>query len=118
MSNEDIASEALLEFLNAAEAGIVAAKRVIAEAKGIKETSGVREETFTCLKFENQQGARLGEYGVAHKTANLPDKFSPAYGILRKNNATIKERFRDTNFVYSYWLYGEDKIYRKKLKPS
>ena len=118
MSNEDVASEALLEFLNAAEAGIAAAKRVIAEVKGIRETSAVREETFTCLKFEKQQGNRLGEFEVAYEASNLPDKFSPAYGVLRANNATIKNRYHDPNYAYTYWLFGADKIYRQKRKPS
>jgi len=35
--SEDLATTALLEFLNAAEAGIVQAKRLIAQAKGVKE---------------------------------------------------------------------------------
>lgn len=80
----------------------------------------VKEETFVCLKFEAQQGARLGEYGVAHKNANLPDKFSPAYGILRANNATIKSRYHGPNYVYGFWLFGEkgDRIYRQKIKKS
>lgn len=120
MNSEDVASEALLKFLNGAEAGIVAAKRVIAEAKGVKEAPPAKEETFNTLKFETQQGARLGEYEVAHKNANLPDKFSPACGILRVNNAMIKSRYHGPNYVYSYWLFGEkgDRIYRQKIKKS
>jgi hypothetical protein len=35
--SEDVASEALLEFLNAVEAGIASAKRRIKEAKGLTE---------------------------------------------------------------------------------
>lgn len=37
MSKDETATEALLEFLNAAEAGIAAAKRIIAEDKGVGE---------------------------------------------------------------------------------
>lgn len=119
MSKDDIATEALLEFLNAVEAGVAAAKRLVSEAKGVMEASAVLEQTFTCLKFEKHQGARLGEYSVAHKAANLPDKFGPAYGILRKNNATIANRYLGPNYHFSYWLFGgKDRIYRQKVKTS
>jgi len=76
----------------------------------------VKEETFTILKFEKQQGARIGEYEVAYKTNNLEDKWVQAYNILRQNNATIANRYYGENYEFSYWLYGENKIYRQKLK--
>ena len=116
--SEDATSEALLEFLNAAEAGIAAAKRIISEAKGIKQASDVAETTFTCLKFDVQQGSRLGEFEVASKASNIVDKFSHAYGVLRASNATIKERYQGPDYAYSYWLYAEDKIYRQKIKRA
>jgi hypothetical protein len=95
----------------------------IGEAKGFadiekKEPTAVKEEAFTILKFEQQKGSRLGEFEVAHKSSNLPDKWSHAYSILRQNNATIKERYRGDGYTYSYWLYGEDRIYRQKLKQK
>jgi len=95
----------------------------IGEAKGFvdiekKEPTAVKEETFTILKFEQQKGERLGEFEVAHKSSNLPDKWSHAYNILRQNNATIKERYKGEGYTCSYWLYGEDRIYRQKLKPK
>ena len=37
MSEDDVATAALLEFLNGAEAGIVQAKRLIAQAKGVED---------------------------------------------------------------------------------
>ncbi len=82
------------------------------------ELTTVQEVTFTTLKFELQQGARLGDYEIAHKKSNLEDKWRPAYNILRNSNATIKDRYYDQNYLFSYWLYGEDKIYRQKLKPK
>lgn len=39
MSSEDVTAEALLEFLNAAEAGIAAVKRVISQARGIQSNA-------------------------------------------------------------------------------
>lgn len=38
------------------------------------ELAAVKEETFTILKFEAQQGAKLGEFDAAHKVRNLEDK--------------------------------------------
>ena len=81
------------------------------------KTAAAQELTFSTLKFAAQQGAKIGEYEIAHKACNLPDKWSSAYNILRNNNATIKERYHGEIYLYSYWLYGEDKIYRQKLKP-
>jgi len=82
------------------------------------EPAFVKEEAFTILKFEAQKGERLGEFEVAAKTNNLPDKWSHAYGVLRQNNATIKSRYRGKDYAYSYWIYGEDRIFRQKLKQQ
>jgi hypothetical protein len=83
-----------------------------------KTPAAVQEITFSTLKFEVQQGARLGEFEIAYKQNNLPDKWQSAYNILRINNSTIKDRYHGETYQYSYWLYGEDKIYRQKLKPK
>jgi hypothetical protein len=53
------------------------------------------------------QGAKLGEYEVAYKTGNIPDKLDFAYNILRSANATIKDRYHGADYQYSYWLYVE-----------
>ncbi len=82
------------------------------------ELTAVQELTFTTLKFEAQQGTKLGDYEVAYKQNKLQDKWQSAYNILRFNNSTIKDRYHADNYQYSYWLYGEDKIYRQKLKPK
>jgi len=82
------------------------------------KTASVQEVTFAMLRFEPQQGAKLGEYKIAYKASNIEDKWRPAYSILRNSNATIKNRYHGENYLYSYWLYGEDKIYRQKLKPK
>lgn len=82
------------------------------------ELTAVQELTFTTLKFEAQQGTKLGDFEVAYKQNNFPDKWQSAYNILRNNNSTIKDRYHGDTYQYSYWLYGEDKIYRQKLKPK
>jgi len=82
-----------------------------------KNTTGfVQEETFTALKFETAKGERLGEFEIAHKSSNLPDKWARAYTVLRHNNSTIKDRYHGPDYQFSYWLYGEDRIYRQKRK--
>jgi len=82
------------------------------------ERGFVDETMFNILKFDDQKGDRLGDYQVAFKSKNLLDKFSSAYGILRKNNATIKNRYHGPGYVFGLWLYGEGKIYRQKLKTT
>ena len=108
----------LVNFAKAIEAASVDLKHGVGELTGVKEPSAVAEETFNCLKFDKQQGTRLGEFEVASKASNLVDKFSHAYGVLRTNNATIKSRYHGPSYAYRYWLYGEDKIYRQKKKRA
>jgi len=78
----------------------------------------VKEETFNILTFDKQEGAKIGEYEVAYKEKNLGEKWFHAFNILRKDNATINHRYHGEGYVYSYWLYGENKIYRQKLKQG
>jgi hypothetical protein len=83
-----------------------------------KQAAAVLELNFTSLKFEAQQGAKLGEYEIAYKQSNFTDKWQSVYNILSNSNATIQDRYYGEGYQYSYWLYGEDKIYRQKLKPK
>jgi len=110
--------EIIVDYANAQETAAVNLKHRIAELVGVKEAIAVKEITFTILKFETQQGAKIGRYQVAYKASNIPDKWNHAYNILRQNNATIANRYHGPNYVHNYWLYGEGKIYRQKLKPS
>jgi len=82
------------------------------------EPAAAQEITFTSLKFETQKGTQLGDYDVAHKTSNIQEKWVQAFNVLRSSNATIKDRYYGETYQYSYWLYGEDKIYRQKRKPK
>ena len=82
------------------------------------ELTAAQEVTFSPLKFEPQKGAKLGDFEIAHKAANLEDKWHTAYNILRNSNATIKDRYHDEGYQYCYWLFGQDKIFRQKLKQK
>lgn len=83
-----------------------------------KEPAAVQEATFTILKFEPQTGAKIGEYEVAYKANNIEDKWIHAHNVLRNSNATIQNRYHGEGYEFAYWLYGENKIYRQKLKPK
>lgn len=93
------------------------AKGLVDAKKEKQPTSYVNETTFNILKFEPQKGERLGDFEVASKPSNVVDKFSQAYGILRANNATIKERYHGPGYGYGYWIW-EGKIFRKSLKKN
>jgi hypothetical protein len=103
----------LVNAFNGFEAIAVQFKHAFSQAMGVV---AVKEETFNVLKFETQEGAKIGLYQVAYKANNLSDKWNSAYNILRQNNATIADRYYGEGYVYGYWLYGEGKIYRQKLK--
>lgn len=86
---------------------------------GLKsELAKGNEANFMTLKYEAQKGTKLGEFEIAHKKANLDDKWQTAFTILRNSNSTIEDRYHGIDYQYSYWLYGSDKIYRKKLQPK
>lgn len=66
----------------------------------------VNENTFLSLKFEPQQGMKLGSFEVAFGVNNTPaDKFKVAYEILNSAKATIKDRYHGNEYQFSYWLY-------------
>jgi len=115
--NEQEILEILVDFSNALEAAAVNLKHRIAELAGV-EGAAVEEEVFAVLKFEPQTGARIGDFEVAYKPNNIPEKFQHAYAILHKNNATIGSRYHGPRYTFGYWLYGAGKIYRQKLTPK
>jgi hypothetical protein len=118
MSQEKVL-EILCGYANAQKAAALGLKHQILELVGAdKESAAVKEETFSILKWETKEGAKIGPYEVAYEANNLADKWVHAYNILRQNNSTINARYHGEGYVYGYWLYGEGKIYRQKLKPK
>jgi hypothetical protein len=83
-----------------------------------KQAAAVTEVTFTTLKFDPAKGEKLGDYEIAYQSGNITDKFTQAYNILHASNATIKDRYHGNGYQFSYWIYGEGKIYRQKLKEN
>ena len=82
------------------------------------ERVAVLEESFTTLRFEPMKGDKLGDYEIAFKSGNIEGKFQSAYNVLAASNATIKDRYHGTGYAFSYWLFGEGKIYRQRLKQE
>lgn len=111
-------AEELVDFCSQQESGYVKLRAQIEKHFSSSKPAAAKEETFTTLKWEDREGAKIGQYGVAYKPNNLQDKWSAAYNILRQNNATISSRYHGEGYQFSYWLYGEDKIYRQKLKQK
>ncbi len=78
----------------------------------------VKEETFLTLKFDAIKSDRLVGLEAASKSNNLADKWNSAFNILRQSNSTIKSRYRGDNYEFSYWIYGDDRIFRQPLKQK
>lgn len=77
----------------------------------------IDEKVFSSLKFEAQQGQKLGQYEIADKIKNNPEDWQKAYDILKKAGATIKDRVKGQNFTF--WLYGDfERIYRQKRREK
>jgi hypothetical protein len=75
----------------------------------------VPEETFINLKYDAQNTEKLGQFETADPKQNDETRFQLAFSILKNNESTIAKRYHASNYVYSYWIFG-DKIYRQMLK--
>lgn len=85
--------------------------------KEVKIDHAVPEDIFNSLVYESQQGAKLGVFETASQDKNDKAKFEAAFNTLDQAKATIKDRYHGQDYVYTYWLYGQNKIYRQR-RPS
>jgi len=90
MSEDDVATTALLEFLNAAEAGIMQAKRLIAQAKGVEKWDPNR------IKWEGAKGSS-GPYERSEDMNNTEFK------SMLQDLATHGGKM--TRNGYFYWVF-------------
>jgi hypothetical protein len=104
----------LCDVGNALEALGISIKQQIAR---IEDVETVREETFNFLAWQQKKGEKLGEFEIATKDGNDPEKYQHALNILKANGATIENRFHEPQFQHAYWTY-QDTIYRQKLKKQ
>jgi len=109
MNEDELATAALLEFLNAVEAGVAAAKYLIRERKGISEKPTYPWDPAK-IKWEQAQGSR-GNYERSE------DVNSPDFKALLKDLAAHQGRlFRND---YFYWAFKNGTtIGRKKRKQA
>lgn len=99
---EDLASEALLEFLNAVEAGIIVAKRVISQGKGIEKWNPDK------IKWTEAEGSK-GPYERSEDANNL--EFKAMLKDLASHNGKMQRN------GYFYWLFQNGStVGRKKRK--
>lgn len=110
--------EILADFANALEAAAITLKQRVAEIASAGKATTANEEAFAVLTFEKRTGDRLGEYEISLKSANQDAKWNQAYKILEANNASINDRYHPEGYIYCYWLYDRDKIYRQRLRQA
>ena len=90
MNEEDIGTEALLEFLNATEAGIAAAKRVISQGKGLEKWDASK------IKWEQAQGTS----GPYERSADIDN---PEFKSMVKDLAGHGGKLTRNGMFY--WLF-------------
>jgi hypothetical protein len=107
--SEDIATEALLEFLDGCEAGIAAAKRLIRKGKGISEEPAWSWDP-TRIKWEQVEGSR----GIYERSEDINN---PDFKALLKDLAEHQGRLSRDG--YFYWAFQNGAtVGRKKRKQS
>lgn len=112
-------AEGLVDFCNALESLAVNLRRQIQPLTETEVKAVLSEEAFNILKWQDERGVRLGNFQVAYKNMNLPDKWLHCYNILKVNNSLISNPFKDRGYVYGYWIFPSkymDRIFRKKMK--
>jgi len=98
---DDIATEALLTFLDSVEAGVAAAKHMIGQQKGVSSTGPLPD--FDKLFWETKEGGK-GPYQQTSKSATgNSDLFRALQTQLKKNKGYWKHR------GFDYWLHQGDK---------
>jgi hypothetical protein len=117
----DRLSESLIDFCNAVESASFNLHRKLQGVGNNEAKTVLSEDTFNVLKWQDEKGVRLGDFQVAYKNMNLPDKWLRCYNILKANNSLISNQFEDRGYVYRYWIYPEkydDRIFRKRVKED
>jgi hypothetical protein len=113
MAEKDLAAEALLEFLNAVEAGVASAKRMIADAKGVgasqppqkQESDKASPETlaeYDTLDWQTVHGTK-GDYEQVRRSPTKIEVFDKLAEDLKAHANFVKRG------GYQYWFHRDDK---------
>jgi len=103
MSEDDVATAALLEFLNAAEAGIAQAKRLIAQAKGVEQWKPCK------IKWEKAEGGS-GPYERS-EDVNNPEFKAMLRDLAAHNGRLIREG-------WFYWVFKNGHTVGRKKREK
>ena len=120
MSDSELA-ESLIDFCNALESLAVNLRRQIQTITKTEVKATLSEDTFSILKWDNEKGERLGDFQVAYKQQNIPEKWQHCFNILKANNSLIANRFHEQGYVHAYWIFPDkypDRIFRKRLEKE
>ena len=113
--------ESIIDFCNASESALFNLKRQIKALTETELKARIPEDRFNVLRWEDEKGARLGDFQVAYRKHNLADRWQHAFNILKANNSLIAQPFHEEGYEFRYWIYPEkyqDQIFRKKLVES
>jgi hypothetical protein len=104
MNEDDVATAALLEFLNATEAGIATAKRLIKEAKNINQ-----EPTWDPNKIKWKQAQ--GTSGSYERSEDLDSQdFKHLVKDLAQHDGKLSKE------AYFYWLFQNGSTVGRKKR--
>jgi len=106
MTEDDAATAALLEFLNATEAGIAAAKRLIKEAKSINHEPAWDPNKIKWLQAQGTSGPYERSEDLASQDfKRLVKDLAQHHGKLSKE-------------VYFYWLFTNGSTVGRKKRDQ
>ena len=107
MNQDDTATLALLEFLNACEAGIIASKKLIAENKQLTEEPEWNPANISWALAEGNRGP----YERSQGSTNLD--FNALLKDLNEHDGKLSKD------GYFYWIFQDSKtVGRKKAKTT
>lgn len=108
MSENDVAAEALLEFLNAVEAGVAVAKRMIAEAKGVAEWDPTK------IAWQQAEGTKgpYERYPASGQKAEATDDYKNMLAAIKQHGGKMMRG------NYFYWLFTDAATVGRKKRSK
>ena len=105
--NEEVVLEAFVDFLNAVDAGVCAARETIKKAKGLTATAQEGTWNPNSIQWQDANGAK-GPYQRSEDVNNLQFK------AMLKDLADHEGRLRREG--YFYWVFSDNQTVGRKRK--
>jgi len=105
--NEEVVLEAFVDFLNAVDAGVCAARETIKKAKGLSATAQEGTWNPNAIKWETKEGAK-GPYEKSTDFDNLQHK------AMLRDLADHDGKLRREG--YFYWVFQDGNTVGRKKK--